>query len=219
MNSGLWLKISIGVLLLLIYLSIFRMEWVSLVRQGDLASLYNQIKSLDSLLFITFLLMILQNTFTFIPMALIIVVNVTFFGFFFGLLWSLFSSLIGCLICFLLSRYLFQSIVMKKVDFKIKEKIEENGFTFVFISRLLIFVPTSLINMTAGITSISMRKFMLATLLGKGIYIFTFSFVTYGFLSLENGESIILYSAVLIALLIFITGVIKKKATEKVHQL
>lgn len=139
------------------------------------------------LLFSTFV-MIIQNTFTIIPLLLVITINVTFFGFFLGFLWSWFTSILAAIVVFFLVRYLFQSFLLNKVDEKLVEKVENKGFLYVFEARIFPFVPTSLVNILAGVSSIKFSSFLLGTLLGNFIYFFILSLIPAGLLSSSVNE-------------------------------
>jgi uncharacterized membrane protein YdjX (TVP38/TMEM64 family) len=160
---------------------------------------------------ITLLFMIIQNIFTLIPLILLITINVTFFGFFYGYLWSWFTSIIGSIIVFLIVRYWFQAFLLPKINKQMNEKIEENGFVVVFISRIFPFIPTSFVNIAAGVSSIRFKQFILATLLGNMIYIFALSLIPLGFLSLNFEQFIFVIIAMICVLIIFHHKVSKNK--------
>lgn len=147
--------------------------------------------------------MIIQNTFTLVPLILLITINVTFFGFFYGYLWSWFTSIIGSIIVFLIVRYWFQELLLPIINKQMNEKIKENGFVVVFISRILPFIPTSIINIAAGVSSIRFKQFILATLLGNMIYIFALSLIPLGFLSLDFKQFIFVIIAMICVFKIF----------------
>ena len=134
------------------------------------------------LLFSTFI-MIIQNTFTIIPLILVISLNVTFFGFLFGFLWSWFTSILAAIVIFFFVRYVFQAFLLNKVDEKLVKKVETQGFYYVFGARILPFVPTSLVNILAGVSTIKFSNFIFGTLLGNFIYFFILSLIPAGLLS------------------------------------
>jgi uncharacterized membrane protein YdjX (TVP38/TMEM64 family) len=139
------------------------------------------------LLFST-VVMIIQNTFTVIPLILVITLNITFFGFLLGFLWSWVTSILAAIVIFFLVRYLFQSWLLNKVDEKLVEKIEKKGFIYVFEARIFPFVPTSLVNILAGVSSINFTSFLLGTLIGNFIYFFVLALIPAGFLSSSVNE-------------------------------
>lgn len=122
------------------------------------------------ILFIMLALMILQNLFTFIPLLLIITINISIFGFWFGYLYSCFCSVIASTLIFISIRYLFANSFTSAKFVKFNKKIEKNGFKFVLLGRILPFLPTNLINIVAGLSSMKIKDFILATTIGNIIY-------------------------------------------------
>ena len=66
--------------------------------------------NLTIVILIMILLMFLQNLFTFIPLILVITINIALFGFWRGYLFSTFSSVIGSTSIFLSIRYFFANL-------------------------------------------------------------------------------------------------------------
>jgi uncharacterized membrane protein YdjX (TVP38/TMEM64 family) len=58
--------------------------------------------------------MVIQNSFTIIPLIIIITINYALFGFFNGLIWSWFTSIIAAGIWFICSRFFLNDLVQKK---------------------------------------------------------------------------------------------------------
>ena len=122
------------------------------------------------ILLIMLFIMLLQNLFTFIPLVLVIATNITLFGFWYGYLYGCFCSVIGSTLIFLSIRYLFQNAFSNSVTKKYQEKIEKKGFLFVLSGRILPFIPTNLINIASGLSSIKTSHFVAATTIGNMIY-------------------------------------------------
>jgi uncharacterized membrane protein YdjX (TVP38/TMEM64 family) len=200
------LLIVLGIVVLLLDTSLFK-----IILEGDIQKIKNLSgdNPLIILLFSTFV-MLLQNTFTIIPLLLVITINVTLFGFLFGFLWSWFTSILAAIVIFFLVRYLFQDFLLSKVDEKLVEKVENKGFLFVFEARILPFVPTSLVNILAGVSTITFSNFLLGTLLGNFIYFFILSLIPAGLLSSTVNK----YMLFAISLLILtVTFMYRKKST------
>src|SRR5690554_846099 len=127
--------------------------------------------------------MLIQNTFPVLPLLLLISVNVSLFGITVGYAWSWLISIIGAGFAFMITRYWFQSLFHKYVNDKYKRKIEDHGFWFVFVGRLLPFMPSSLINIAAGGSSVRIGNFLFATAIGNTIYYLVFYLISQGLLS------------------------------------
>ena len=122
------------------------------------------------------------------------------FGFWQGFLWSWFTSVAAAYIICVCVRFVFKNKVIKRFNPEHIEKIEQNAFKYVFQARVFPFVPTSFINILAGLSSVHYKPFVLATALGNFIYFFVLALIPAGLLSAD----INLY--MLAVLVIFIFG-------------
>ena len=145
------------------------------------------------------LIMIIQNSFTVIPLILVITINLALFGFWQGFLWSWFTSVVAAYIICLSVRSVFKNRVIKRFNPEHIEKMEQNGFKYVFQARVFPFVPTSLINILAGLSSIQYKSFVLATAIGNFVYFFVLALIPAGLLSAD----INLYALAIIVIFIF----------------
>lgn len=163
---------------------LFMSELPQLVIQGDVDRLREVVSvRTGEMLLLTFLIMFLQNFITAVPLLLLVTVNVALFGFSFGYIWSWLSSVIAATLVFLLTRYWLQSWLMRKVKASLKDRIERNGFSYVLVCRLIPVMPSSLINMAAGASTIRLSHFLLSTLLGNLLYLAAVAAVSYGFMT------------------------------------
>lgn len=197
--------------LLLIYF-VIQSEGFSILRKGDIDSFQLYLnKNLPSALFFMLLFMIIQNSVTIIPLVLLVTVNVIVFGFLLGFVWSYVTSIIGCLLVFIVTRYWLHDVATKRLNDRMKEKIEKNGFVFVFISRIFPILPTSIINIAAAVSTISMKHYLLGTLLGNFIFIFALSLIPLGIMS-EEAEH---YIFILLALFIVIGVAVYRRRKKR----
>ncbi|GIQ67517.1 TVP38/TMEM64 family protein [Xylanibacillus composti] len=202
MGIHIWVRVlSFSGLLLLLVVAL-RSEPAMLLLSGDLQALRELAGgSVGVLMLATLALMIIQNLFTIIPLILLISVNVSLFGFTYGYLWSWVCSIAGGVVSFLAVRYWFQSLFAKRMNERLKDKIEGNGFLFVFLGRIFPFVPTSAVNIAAGISSIRLSHFVYSTMIGNLLYFFVLALVGLGILSirLEKAAFFTLGGAVVVA--------------------
>src|SRR3954468_15544501 len=116
-----------------IFLVVQNTEVFRLLRNGDIDSIILSLKDTNfSKFFFTFFIMVIQNSFTIIPLIIIITLNYALFGFVNGLIWSWFTSIIAAGIWFFGSRYFFNDWVQKKSNPELLTKMEQNGLLFVF---------------------------------------------------------------------------------------
>lgn len=92
-----------------------------------------------------------------------------FFGFYWGALFNISATLLACLAGFGVSRYAFKEWFEKRYYTKlqtIENEIEQNGFYYFLSLRLVMVVPYFLINILAGLSRLSFKKYLSSTLLG-----------------------------------------------------
>jgi len=201
----------IGLLVIAIFIY-SNAELFTLVWKSDLDSVIGILKENLWLTFIvTFVLMFVQNSFTIIPLILLLTINVTIFGFIYGYLWSWFTSVVASGFIFFAVRNWFQELLLKKIGEKWKETVVEHGFMYVFTGRIFPLIPTSLINLAAGASTVTFKDFLLATALGNLIYFFFLSLIPYGLLSVEMNQ----YTLAALALLFLLFFIIYKRAKKK----
>lgn len=160
-------------------------------------------------------IMLVQNVFTVVPSLLIISVNISLFGEIQGFAWSWISSIIGSSIVFFAARFWFQQLLVRRVPDKWLEKINGHGGWFVFIARIIPFMPTNVINIAAGISHLRYSHFLISTALGNFVFYLVVSLVSYGLISSQSEQVIyivLFVAAVAIALALY------RRKRAKSHQ-
>lgn len=191
----------------------FKSDTMAILLSGDTEAVKGlSHSSIFLILLFTLLLMTIQNMFTIIPLLLLISINVSLFGFTGGYIWSWLVSIAGAVVSFYTTRYWFQDFFAKYANEKWEKKIEENGFWFVFFGRVMPFIPTSAVNIAAGISSVRFIEFFYATALGNLIYFFFLSAISLGILSIPWENSI--YGGIAALALIVYVIVKKRKRGE-----
>jgi uncharacterized membrane protein YdjX (TVP38/TMEM64 family) len=171
-------------LLWIAYYFTFHHELLDTILAGDIDKIRKMLMRYQGYVYLIMLaVMVLQNTFTIIPLILVITINITLFGFINGFLWSWITSIIASLLVFICVRYVFQDWVIRKFHPKTIAKVEQDGFMYVFQGRIFPFIPTSAVNIVAGLSSIETKQFMLGTIVGNFIYFFVLALIPAGLLS------------------------------------
>jgi uncharacterized membrane protein YdjX (TVP38/TMEM64 family) len=91
------------------------------------------------------------------------------FGPWLGTLYAVSSASIGATIAFLMTRYLLRDAVLSRFGNKLEglnRELEERGLNYLLFLRLVPAFPFFLINLSAGLTRLSLRTFMLGTFFG-----------------------------------------------------
>lgn len=174
------------------------------IRQGEIDSVTSVFKdNISYALIVSLFIMIIQNSFTVIPLILVITLNFYSFGFFYGFLWSWLSSVIAAMIIFLAIRFWFQDFVHSKVKNHqdMLDKIEHKGMRYVIYGRVFPFFPTSILNIIAGVSNISLRPFTIGTAIGNFFYFFVLALIPYGVFSTNINP------LALIVIILLITGI------------
>lgn len=126
-----------------------------MLKSGDIETITSLLgENIYYTLGITLIIMIIQNSFTIIPLILVISLNIALYGFYYGFLWSWITSIISSIIVFLGIRIGFQDWLLKKIKPEIVNIGEKHGFLYVLQARVIPFIPTSIINITAGLSAI-----------------------------------------------------------------
>ncbi len=168
------------------------------------------------MLLIMFGIMLCQNIFTFIPLVVVIGVNTTLFGFWQGYAYSIICSTIASTLIFLSIRFLFPNLFAHSKLEKHEKKIEKNGFLFVLSGRILPFMPTNLINILSGISSMKISSFILGTAIGNTVYGFVLAAASFGVISLGIHDPKLLVIIALFLLFAFVVfKSIKKRARSQ----
>ncbi len=91
------------------------------------------------------------------------------FGVIRGALYANVGATIGATLSFLVARYLFRAVIQQKFGErleKINNELEKTGLNYLLFLRLVPIIPFFLINLGAGLTSMSLRTFFLGTIIG-----------------------------------------------------
>lgn len=145
----------------------------SLIISMDVVEIANYIRSFGPwAILISLVLSILLTLAAFLPSVFLSGANAVVFGLFWGGIISWLGEIIGAAIAFLFYRFLGRRAVTKLIEKKenlayLDKLSSEKGFVVVLLARLAPFMPSSLVNLLGGISSISFSTFILATALGK----------------------------------------------------
>lgn len=203
-----------GFLLLLIFLIMNRQIITLLVNQDiEATQEFLDDNMLYAVLFML-VIMILQNSFTVFPLLLVISINITLFGFINGFIFSWISSLIAAIAVFYGVRNLFQERLIEKFKPELLKKIDANGFSYVFQARVFPLVPTSLVNILSGLSTVRFWPFILATIIGNFIYFFALSLIPAGLLSEQVNETLIWVVLIGAILAYYLFKLVRKKRKQ-----
>ncbi|MFC0415224.1 TVP38/TMEM64 family protein [Cytobacillus solani] len=183
--------ILLTVLIVAIYF-LFHSNLYHVLKSGEIETITTFLgENLYYTLGITFIIMIIQNSFTIIPLILVISLNIALYGLYYGFLWSWITSIISSIFVFLGIRFGFQDWILKKLKPELVNLGEKHGFLYVLQARVIPFIPTSIINITAGLSPIRLKEFITATSIGNFIYFIILSLIPAGLFSGKINEYVL----------------------------
>jgi uncharacterized membrane protein YdjX (TVP38/TMEM64 family) len=159
-------------------------EWFTL---ENIMELIQQYKALGP--FAGILLPMLEAFLPFLPLVVFVMANANAFGLWFGFLFSWIGAAAGALLVFVLVRRygntrVFRFLRNNRQVKRLTRWVDKHGFGPLFLLLCFPFTPSALVNVVAGLSSISIAQYMLAVLTGKMVMIFTISFIGYDIISL-----------------------------------
>lgn len=120
---------------------------------------------------VSFALMIFQSLAAPLPAFLLAFANAAMFGFWKGFLLTYISSLVAAAICFYIGRIFGRDAVIRLVSRTgltgVEEFFDRHGRLSVLIARLLPFISFDIVSYAAGLTSMGLWPFLLATAIGE----------------------------------------------------
>ncbi|GFN31568.1 TVP38/TMEM64 family protein [Paenibacillus xylaniclasticus] len=159
-------------------------DWLTQIKALDLEHIERTLRSYKEFGPLPGLLMpIAEALIPALPLIVIVAANVNIYGLWYGFLLSWLGVTIGASIVFWIARKLgrrlgqwFRRRLPKSQKFF--NWIENKGFTPLFLLACFPFTPSALINVVAGLSTLPFRTFLIATLLGKSVMIFSISIVS-----------------------------------------
>ncbi len=165
-----------------------------------------------------FFLILVESFLPILPLGAFVTLNVNAFGFLPGILLSWIATILGSSLTYLFFYYLSNNLVFKIVQEKTKDKILKKTANFkkIPITNLVLlitlpFTPSCFINLLAGVTGISKKKYLTALLIGKIFMVTFWAYIGKSFIeSLTNFKAIIFITIILI-IAYYITKFISKE--------
>ncbi|CAN7469947.1 TVP38/TMEM64 family protein [Rossellomorea sp. LjRoot5] len=159
-------------------------DWFTLENMMDLIQQYRSFGPIPGIL-----LPLLEAFLPFLPLVVFVTANANAFGLWWGFLFSWIGATLGALIVFLLVRRygearVFRFLRKNKQVSRLTKWVDRHGFGPLFILLCFPFTPSAVVNVVAGLSSISIAQYMLAVVTGKMVMIFTISFIGYDIISL-----------------------------------
>ncbi|KIL37745.1 hypothetical protein SD71_02505 [Cohnella kolymensis] len=128
------------------------------------------------------LLPLLEAFLPILPLVVFVVANASAYGMWAGFFYSWIGVCLGSFLVFLLARrlgYRYGDRIRRRFPKmeKFFDWVERKGFTPIFLLACFPFSPSVIVNIASGLSNVPLHTFLTAILLGKGVMIFTLSFL------------------------------------------
>ena len=170
-----------------------------------------------------FLLVFIEAFLPFLPLVVIVILNINSYGIIIGFLVSYIASAAGSYLVFLIVRNLFRQPAQKYIEKHDKLNrmlrfIDERGFTFLFILLSLPFTPSSIVNVIAALSNIRRHVYLYILLASKFIMILSITLVGYDITSFFDSPLKLILSLVFLVLLYLISKWYQKYLERKMKK-
>ena len=143
------------------------------------------------------LLMILVIIISPIPSSPLVIMAGMVFNPWLAIIYTLISATIGAILAFFIGRFFFKDILRKSfIKNDLYKKIQENPkkiTSIIFLTRLMPQISFDLISYLAGLTSIKLRSFIIATFFGMIPMIFILIFFGHYIINYKNIILLVLF--------------------------
>ena len=149
-----------------------------------------------------------------VPLGVFIAFNISAFGIVIGMLISYIGTIIGCII----SYYLFKKIDGKffkrfnereKVK-KLKSKMNNMSVSSLAVLTAIPFTPAFLVNVSAGLSNMNTKKFIIGIIIGKIPLIIFWSFIGKSIMESLTDYKVLIIIGVMLLLTYFRSKVLNK---------
>ena len=169
-----------------------------------------------------FLLVCIEAFLPFLPLVVIVILNINSYGVIVGFLVSYTASVAGSYLVFLTVRNLFRTPAQKYIDKHDKLRrmlqfIDKRGFTFLFILLSLPFTPSSVVNVITALSNIRRDVYLYILLAAKFIMILSMTLVGYDITSFFDSPVKLISSLVFLAVLYFVSKWYQKYLERKMN--
>ena len=167
-------------------------------------------------IFVGFFVIVLESILPMLPLAVFIALNMLVFGKIFGFILSWVATMCGCILAFLICRKGFSEKLYNKIKTKpnftkIMNKISNIKFTTLVLITALPFTPAFTINIAAGLSKISLKKFIFAMGIAKLSIVYFWGYIGTTLLESITDITVILKIVVILIVVYIISRLINKK--------
>lgn len=192
-----------------------------LMTEQGIETLFRKFEDLGFI--IGFLLVFIESFLPFLPLVVIVILNINSYGVIIGFLVSYTASVAGSYLVFLSVRSLFRKPAQKYIEKHEKlnrmlKFIDERGFTFLFILLSLPFTPSSVVNVITALSNVRRHVYLYILLASKFIMILSMTLVGYDITSFFDSPVKLILSLVFLAVLYLLSKWYQKYLERKMKK-
>lgn len=189
-------------------------EWFTIENISELIQLYRALGPIPGIL-----LPLLEAFLPFLPLVVFVTANATAFGLWWGFFFSWTGAVAGAYLVFTLVRKygqgkFFRFLQKHKQVQRLMNWVESHGFSPLFLLLCFPFTPSAIVNVVAGLSTVSFWKYALAVIGGKMVMIFMISFIGYDIPALIKQP----IRTVIVFIIIFILWYVGKRIERNLDQ-
>lgn len=192
--------------------------WLSRsVFQIDAEGLRNWILSFGFWAPLIYIIIYTVRPLIFFPASVLSIAGGLAFGAWLGTLYTIIGATLGAMLSFIVAKNLGKSLVRKEWSGnakKIQSQMEQNGFLYVLLFRLIPVINFDLISYMAAIAKVRFGAFALATLIGIIPGTFAYNFLGSSFIS--GNPKIIILAVIVFIVLTVVPILIRNRWNKKI---
>ena len=149
---------------------------------------------------VVFICAYILATVLFLPGLLFTLAAGALFGPYLGTVYALVGATVGATISFLVARYVLAEWIVSRTPARVQrviEGVEDEGWRFVAMTRLIPFIPFNALNYVLGLTRIRLAAYVLASLVFMAPGAAAYAYLGHAGRSLATGEGDMVQNALL----------------------
>lgn len=161
------------------------------------------------------LVIILESMMPILPLGAFIALNTIVFGSFWGFTMSWMATIVGCVLSFAAFRLGFSNLLYRNIKkegtiSKFMKYLDEISFSQLTVLIALPFTPAFVINIAAGLSKMSFKKFLVSMLIGKMSIVYFWGYIGTSFIESIKNPITVLEIAALMGIAYVISRLIQK---------
>ena len=157
---------------------------------------------------VVFIFLYILATVLFLPGAIFTLAGGLLFGAYLGTLYNLIGAVCGATLAFLIARFIAADWVQKKAGggplHRLVDGVNESGWRFVAVVRLIPIIPFNVLNYALGLTAIALPSYVIASAIFMLPGTFAYTYVGSLGIAFIHGDAKEIISKVSIAIGIFV---------------